>query len=202
MIDTFLFDMGNVLVHFSHDRMCEQIARVCGGTPAAVRHVLFELHWERELECGQLTDPQFQARMQDYFKQDIDLPALLHAASDIFTLNAPMVPILKSLKRQGKRLVLLSNTSFAHIRHVQRAFDVLSHFDDLVLSCEVGAMKADPAIYQAALGKIQCPPERCYYADDIAAYVEAGRRYGLQSEIFTTAESLCGHLADRGITVD
>lgn len=25
-IRTLLFDMGNVLVHFCHDRMCEQIA--------------------------------------------------------------------------------------------------------------------------------------------------------------------------------
>ncbi len=199
MIETFLFDMGNVLVHFSHAQMCEQLATVCGCSAEEIRVLLFDRGWEGELERGEVTEAEFQRRLESHFDRSLDLESLIRAASDIFTLNAPMVPILDSLRRQGKRLVLLSNTSLSHIEFVQREFEVLSYFDDLVLSCEVGAMKPDPAIFRAALEKIRCPPERCFYTDDIAPYVEQGRMHGLQAEVFTTAESLEKQLAERGI---
>jgi HAD superfamily hydrolase (TIGR01509 family) len=202
MIETFLFDMGNVLVHFSHPRMCEQIAGVCGSTSDEIRHLLFDLQWQNEFERGELTESTFRERLENHFQRPIDQPALIHAASDIFTLNTPMVPILKSLRRQGKRLVLLSNTSISHIEFVRREYDILSHFDDMVLSYEVGAMKPQPAIFESALSKILCPPERCFYTDDIPPYIEAARQHGLQAEVFTTAESLVAQLTNRGISID
>lgn len=199
MIETFLFDMGNVLVHFSHPLMCQQIAAVCGCGADEISQLLFAGGWQLELERGEISEDEFRQRLEVHFDRRLDLAELVRAASDIFTLNAPMVPILKSLRGQGKRLVLLSNTSISHIEFVRREFDVLSYFDDLVLSYEVGAMKPDPAIFQAALRKILCPPEHCFYTDDIALYVEQGRRHGLQAEVFTTAESLVKQLAERGI---
>lgn len=202
MIDTFLFDMGNVLVHFSHPLMCQQIADVCGSSAEEIRRLLFDLGWENEFERGELTEAQFQTRLENHFQRQIDLPALVLAASNIFTLNTPMVPILQSLRRQGKRLVLLSNTSISHIEFVRREFDVLGEFDDFVLSYEVGAMKPQPAIFESALNKIHCPPERCFYTDDIPAYIEVARQHGLQAEVFTTAESLAGQLAHRGVVVN
>lgn len=199
MIHTFLFDMGNVLVHFSHPLMCRQLADVCGCEAEEIRSLLFDNGWEGELERGEITDAQLQRRLEGHFGRSLDLAALVQAGSDIFTLNAPMIPILDALRRRGNRLVLLSNTSTAHIEFVRRNFDVLSYFDDFVLSCEVGAMKPDSAIFEAALNKILCPPEHCFYTDDIAKYVEVGRRHGLQAEVFTTAESLEEQLAARGI---
>ena len=132
MIDTFLFDMGNVLLHFSHPLMCAQIAEVCGTSSDEIRRLLFDLQWENEFERGELTEAQFQARLENHFQRAISLPALVHAVSDIFTLNAPMVPILQALRQHGKRLVLLSNTSISHIEFIRREFDVLSYFDDLL----------------------------------------------------------------------
>lgn len=198
MIDTFLFDMGNVLVHFSHPLMCQQIAEVCGGSTDEVRQLLFDQQWQMELERGELTESEFHQRLERHFRRPIDFPKLIWAASDIFSLNASIVPVLQALKRQSKRLVLLSNTSQSHIEFVRQQYDFLSVFDDLVLSCEVGAMKPQPEIFQAALRKIECPPERCFYTDDIAPYIETARTFGLQAEVFTTTESLVQQLALRG----
>ena len=38
----FYFDLGNVLLSFSHDRMCQQMAEVAGVSADLVRHALFE----------------------------------------------------------------------------------------------------------------------------------------------------------------
>ena len=113
-----------------------------------------------------------------------------------------MRPILEGLKKQGLRLVLLSNTSISHFEWIQQRYDFPALFDDLVLSYEVGAIKPEEAIFRAALDKIDCDPEECFYTDDISAYVAAGRTYGLQAEIFTGANDLREHLRMRGVSLE
>ena len=61
---------------------------------------------------------------------------------------------------------------------------MLRHFDDLVLSYEVKAMKPSPLIYREAIARAQCRPEECFYTDDIAAYVEGARREGIDAVQF------------------
>ncbi len=196
---TCLFDMGNVLVFFSHDRMCEQMGALCGQTGPAMRRLLFDTGAQLDYERGRYTDAAFHGWFQDQVRRTVDLDSLGVAASDIFTLNEPVVPILDGLKRAGIRLVLLSNTSAPHLRFVKSRFDVLDRFDELVVSFEAGAVKPEPAIYEAALRAIDCDPSECFYTDDIPAYVEEGRRHGLDAEVFIGADELRRHLAVRGV---
>ena len=201
MIETFLFDLGNVLVRFSHERMCAQIGALCGRSSAEMRRLLIDSQLQWEFERGKLTEQEFHQRLQKVVAHSLELQELVHAGSDIFELNSPVVPIVETLRARGHRLVLLSNTSISHFEFVSRNFDILRHFDDFVLSYEVGALKPEGTIFHEALKKIQCPPERCFYTDDIPEYVAAGRTHGLQAEVFTTAEALAGHLSQRGITL-
>lgn len=200
MIETFLFDMGNVLIYFSHERMCRQIAEICGLAPADVRRLLFDSGVQAEFEKGHITEESLHVRLQQQSQRTLDFDALVHAASDIFERNAAIEPVIESLKSQGRRLVLLSNTSLSHFRFVRERFDVLSAFDSYVLSYEVGAMKPDREIFDAALAAAGCPAGNCFYTDDIAEYVAAGRRHGLQAEVYTSVDALRGQLRERGVT--
>jgi glucose-1-phosphatase len=199
MIETFIFDMGNVLVHFSHERMCRQIAEICGLSPAEVRRWLFDSGLQWEFEKGRITEENLHTRLEEQTQRTLDFGALIHAASDIFDRNPAIEPMIDAIRSQGRRLVLLSNTSLSHFQFVRANFDVLSAFDAFVVSYEVGAMKPDKAIYDAALAAAGCPAEKCFYTDDIADYVAAGRRYGLQAEIYTSADALRGQLRERGV---
>ncbi len=202
MIRTFLFDLGNVLLHFSHDRMCEQIGALCGRTGPDVRKLLIDSGLQWDFERGRVTDVEFCRGLGAAADFTFELEALKHAGSDIFVLNEPMLPILDALKARGHRLVLLSNTSIAHFEFVEREYGVLERFDDFVLSFRVGALKPDRAIFEAALKSIQCDPEECFYTDDIAAYVEAGREFGLQAEVFTDHNALLQQLRRRDFVLD
>lgn len=202
MIRTFLFDLGNVLLHFSHDRMCEQIGALCGRTGPDVRTLLIESGLQWEFERGRVSDVEFCKGLGTAASHEFELEALKRAGSDIFILNEPMLPILDALKARGHRLVLLSNTSIAHFEFIEREYDVLERFDDFVLSFRVGALKPDRAIYEAALAAIQCDPAECFYTDDIAPYVEAAREFGLQAEVFTDHHALLAQLRERGLKLD
>lgn len=200
-LKTILFDMGNVLVYFSHDRMCEQIAQICGTTAEEIRAAVFasELQWN--FERGRLSEEQLQAQLMQHFQTDIDLDQLRWAIGDIFEPNDAIVPILAQLKQRGLRLVLMSNTCVTHLNHVRSNYSHLDYFDDFVVSYEVGAIKPEEGMYLAALNKIQCAPQECFFTDDIPQYVEIARNHGIQAEVYTDVPSLRGQLSQRRITL-
>ena len=204
MIRTFLFDMGNVLVHFCHQRMCRQIAALADTSEEIVRDLLMRGSLQWDFERGLLSEEEFFAELRGrlQFAPQITLGDFIRAGSDIFTLNSSLVPVLDELRGMGYRLVLLSNTSVSHFEFVRNEYDILTRFDDFVLSYEVGAMKPERRIFEVAGMKIGCTPGECFYTDDIAAYVEAGRSYGFQAEQFTTTESLVRQLARCGICLE
>lgn len=199
MIRTFLFDLGNVLVHFSAEQMWRQIGAVCNCPDERVRELLFESGLLAELERGRISEQDAYRRFTDSLDTDADLDRLRLAVCDIFSLNAPMMPVLDALKSQGHRLILFSNTSLAHFRWIEQQFDVLQRFDDCITSYEVGAAKPEPAMFETALERIQCIPADCFYADDIQENIDAGRRHGLQAELYRDTETLLRQLEQHGI---
>ncbi|HET6326820.1 MAG TPA: HAD family phosphatase [Planctomycetaceae bacterium] len=198
-IRTLLIDLGNVLVFFSHEQMCAQIAEVCGAPVADLERLLLEQHLQRRFERGEISEHEFRSALEAEFGRSLDPGALKRAAADIFTLNEPMVPLLDRWKRDGYRLVLLSNTCVTHYEWVREQFDLLDRFDHCVLSYEVGAVKPEDAIFQAALATIDCSPDECFYTDDIADYVARGRSFGLRAEIFRDVPTLTAQLEQLGV---
>ncbi len=207
MIRTFLFDMGNVLLHFSHQKMCRQIGELCNASADEIHQLLFDSGLQLDFERGRYSKEEFhalvnQCRPNRGANVEFGLEDFMRASSDIFELNAPMLPVLDALKVRGHRLLLLSNTSIAHVEFIQRQFDLLHRFDDFILSYEAGATKPDPAIYAAALEKIDCDPTECFYTDDIAEYVAAGRSHGFHAEVFSDARTLIGQLENHAISLE
>ena len=200
-IRTFLFDMGNVLVKFCHDRMCRQIGELCGHDGPRVKQLLLDSGAQWDFERGKITEAVFLEQMDRILGTTFDREKLYVAGSDIFHVDDEMPPVLEFLKGRGYRLVLFSNVGETHYRWIQEQFDFLKWFDDKVLSYEEGGVKPEPPMYEAALKRIQCEPGECFYTDDIPDYVARGREYGFQAEVFTTVASLRAQLALRGIEI-
>ena len=129
----------------------------------------------------------------------VETPELLHALTDIFTPVSGMEDLVARLASTDLRLILLSNTCRAHLEHIRSHFHVLSYFDAVTVSYEVGAMKPDEAIYLDAIAKAGCRPDECFYTDDIAAYVSAARKLKIHAAEFTGTDELRHRLAEHGI---
>jgi glucose-1-phosphatase len=198
-LKTLLFDMGNVLVFFSHDRMCRQIAEVVGCAPDEIRRKLFDSQLQWDFERGRISEESFHRQLETMFRRTIPFGELRRATADIFEPNTDIVPLLDRLKSQGLRLVLLSNTCITHYDWVRSRYDLLDRFDDVTVSFRAGAIKPEDAIYEDALTRIECAPGECFYTDDIPAYVEKGRTFGLQAETFTGVDELTRQLEQCGL---
>jgi HAD superfamily hydrolase (TIGR01509 family) len=201
MIKTLLCDLGNVLVFFCHEKMCRQIAEVCGVTQGDVQRHLMQSDLQLRFERGEISEEQLHASLESIFQKPIPFRELVRACSDIFELNASMIPVLEQLKERGIRLVLLSNTCISHIRFIREKWNFLDLFDHLVLSFKVGAAKPEEAIYRAALEHLEATPQETLYIDDIPSYVEQGRQFGLNAEVFTTTARFVETLRTYGISV-
>ena len=97
------------------------------------------------------------------------------------------------------RLLLLSNTNAIHYEMLEANYPILRHFEVRILSHEVGAMKPDPKIYRAAIAGAGCRPEEIFFTDDIAEFVEAARRQGIDAAQFSSLPQLERDLKARGI---
>lgn len=198
-IKTFLFDLGNVLLFFSHDRMCAQMGELCNKSGHEIRHLLIDSEQHLVYERGDMSEAEFHRWFQDVTQTQVPLAALRRAAADIFTENHSMSAVLDELKRRGHRLVLLSNTNASHIHFIRESYDILDRFDDLVLSYEARAVKPDFRIFEVAIRRIGCAPQECFYTDDIPEYVETARTLGLQAEVYTDTKTFLSQIERFGI---
>lgn len=202
------FDMGNVLLTFSHQLAAKQTAELCGIPEKLAWQILFDegLHWE--YERGELAEEEFlgrfcqRARSESGFAapdpQKFDL-----AASAIFELNTRILPILFGLRGAGYELGVLSNTSSAHWRYCTRKFPfLLSLFDRHALSYRIGAMKPSAAIYQKAREIAGVPPSQILFFDDRPENIAAASALGWDAVLFTSAAAAAKELAGRGITTN
>lgn len=196
---TVAFDLGNVLVFFSYKKMVAQLAACTALKPEQIQELLIHRQLRDRYESGQLTDDELYSEFIQIAPKKATKTEFFHAASDIFTPNHEIVPLVHSLKKQGIRLILLSNTSSAHIDFLKPRTPLLDLFDAKIFSFEVQASKPSPKIFQAAIQAAQCEPFECFYTDDIPEYIAAGRTEGLDAELFTDVPTLRSHLTARQI---
>ena len=97
------------------------------------------------------------------------------------------------------RLVLLSNTNAIHYQALCQRYPLLDYFQHRVLSFEVKALKPEAKIFECAIEAAGCPPQQCFYTDDIAAYTEAARHLGIDAVTFESATQLERELRLRNI---
>jgi HAD superfamily hydrolase (TIGR01509 family) len=198
-IRTIFFDMGNVLVQFSHDRMVQQMASLCDCSADAMREFLMRDGRLVEFECGRYSEAEFVQLIESRFQTRLEQSAFQRAFADIFWLTPGIEDLLHKLRQTDVRLILLSNTSVTHLDFIQQNFEVLNAMHAVTTSFQAGACKPYPAIYTAALQSAACRADECFYTDDIPAYIEAAASHGIRGAPFVSVAQVEQEL--RGIGV-
>jgi HAD superfamily hydrolase (TIGR01509 family) len=194
------FDLGMVMVTFSLEQMCRQMADVADVESTQVRKALFEQPLQLEYEKGHITTRQFYEEFCRLTGTRPDYDALLHAASDIFELNLPMLPLITQLQRAGYRLGVLSNTCEIHWLHCYRRFRFLRDcFQQYALSYQLHTLKPDAEIYQGAAQLAGVAPAEMFFVDDLAKHVTGAKAAGVDAVQYASAEALAIALRGRGL---
>ena len=198
---TLIFDLGKVNIPFDFERGYRAIAGDCHLPPAEIRARIASTDLVVSLETGHIEPGDFVAQVSELVNFPGTYADFCAHWTAIF-LPETLIPesLITALKGRY-RLLVLSNTNAIHIDMVRERYPILGHFDHLVLSHEVKAMKPDPRIYAAALSHAHAEPAECFFTDDIPDYVAGARLAGIDAEPFTGYETLLSHLRARGIAI-
>jgi putative hydrolase of the HAD superfamily len=180
-----LLDLGNVLVLHDNEKLFRALAAAFGCDAETVRDHLDAGLWDA-VNRGLLPGDALRRELVRRIGRDLEPGRWLELWSCHFEVNEPMVCAVE--RRLGReRLVLVSNTHDQHVAWIRPRLPLLERFDGLVLSCEVGLAKPDPAIFEKALAVAGVRAEEAAFFDDVPAYVTAAAALGLHARLFTTA---------------
>jgi len=197
------FDLGQVLLKFDVGVMCRQVAAVAQIDPADVFQVVLCTPLQREYELGRITTRGFYEEFCRQTGTRPDPGALLGAASDIFELNASIIPVVTNLRHAGHRLGVLSNTCEGHWEHCMRRYAILRElFDAYALSYRIGAAKPDAAIFEAAARLASVGPQEIFFTDDVPGHVEGARAAGFDAVEYASTPNLVAQLETRGVRLN
>ena len=194
--DAIILDLGNVLAFHDNTKLFAEMARAFDTTPDAMKARLDGGLWEK-VNRGQLPGDSLRVELVARLGKELSPKQWLDVWTCHFVINEPMVSMVQFLVGQVK-LVLLSNTHDQHVSFIRPQLPVLEQFDGLVLSCEVGLIKPEKAIYEKALALTGCSPWKTAYFDDIKSYASAATQVGVHGRVFTTVEQFQEDLAKLG----
>ena len=176
-----IFDFGNVLIEIDPTRSIEAFQ-----TLGAQAELHLDADFFQDFETGAITAAEFRDALRGQLGRAASRSSL-DAAWNALLLEIPpkTLSVLRSLRAQGYRLALLSNTNPIHIDEVRRRLGPFAYgefarcFERIFYSYEMGLRKPDPAIYEAVDRELGITsPAEVLFIDDNAANIASAAAYG------------------------
>jgi putative hydrolase of the HAD superfamily len=109
-------------------------------------------------------------------------------------LNGETLELLADAHRRGHSLSLLSNAPH-ELAVALTGHPALAGFDHLIFSARIGAVKPEPAAFEAAVRQLSRRPQEILFIDDRPANVQGAIAAGLRAVRFTSAADLRAELS-------
>jgi len=175
-----LFDLGKVLVDFDWHLAARRISAQARATPGELFTFIMTSDVMVRFETGRITNEQFYSEVRPAIGYRATLQDFQEAFSDIFTEMSEMVRLHTRIRTAGLPTWIFSNTNDWAVTHIRQRFPFFATFDGYFLSYQLGVMKPDAGIYEAAEHTTGCRGAEILYIDDIAENANAGAARGWQ----------------------
>ena len=176
-----IFDFGNVLIEIDPTRSIKAFQ-----TLGAQADLHLDADFFHDFETGAITAAEFRRALRSQLRW-ASADSSIDRAWNALLLEIPprTLHVLSSLRAQGYRLALLSNTNPIHIDEVRRRLGPFGYgefarcFERIFYSYEMGFRKPDPAIYTAVDRELGITsPAQALFIDDNAANIASAAAYG------------------------
>ena len=185
-IDTVIFDIGNVLIHFAWEDYLHNLGYEGDMYDRVAEAVFRSDDWDKG-DSGLYTTQEWLA---SFIENDPEIEADIRKVFENFGETIVPYPVtekwLKYFRDRGMKMYYLSNYSDEMYRQSEHYLSFLKIFDGGVFSWEEKCMKPDPKIYKTLLTRYQIVPEHALFFDDRPENVEGARKVGINAIVFNT----------------
>ena len=196
MIELFVFDLGNVILPFSHRQIATKLLERSTSKNRFTEQDIFDYTFDYEkglvnpYEEGNLSSLEFFSHLRDRYDLRLQFEEFSEIWNNIFQENYEVNEFIVYLKTKGLPVFLLSNTNELHFCHILQRYPIIHVMDEWILSFEVGAKKPGKRIYDAIFEKTDVKRERVLCIDDVEDFVASARTYGMQGLVFKDSSNL------------
>lgn len=196
MIKLFVFDLGNVILPFEHHQIADKLYETSlikdRCSPGDIFRFLFdhEKGFINDYETGRISTTEFFKKLKQKYKLELEPEEFKDIWNDIFDEDQAVSQIILYLKNKGYPIFLLSNTNELHFSYIMEKYPIIHHFDQWILSFEVGAKKPHEKIFDMIFEKRSIERHEVLYIDDVPEYVRAAAGYGIPGIVFREAADI------------
>ena len=187
MIDTVIFDIGNVLMAFDNVTYMRDLL----GDEETVRHVDEAIwlsgYWD-ELDRGVDPEEAFSWMTDRDPEYREEIRRTLEHVDQCMGRKEYAIPWIRELKERGLRVLDRSNYSHFCMDLKPEVLDFLPYMDGGIFSCEVKSIKPEEEIYRIMEKTCHLDPEHCVFLDDREDNLATARKMGWNTIRFENYE--------------
>lgn len=194
----YIFDLGNVIVDIDFKRVMgvwSDYSRIplANLQKSFVMGEAFQQH-----ERGQISDEDFAATVCKEMDMPLSFEQFAAGWQAVFVALRPeVIALMKQLREQGHRVVVLSNTNRLHTTFWPGEYPQIAEAaDKIYLSQEMGMRKPDVEIYQKLLETEGFSAEQAIFFDDNADNIKGAQRLGITSILVTGKQTVPDYFAN------
>ena len=188
MIRNIVFDLGGVIMTICQEEAIKRFKSIGLKNVEDYLNPYTQTDIFGDIEEGKISAEQFRAKLSELIGKEVTYEeckfAWLGYRQDVPLRN---LDILRKLKVQGYKLILLSNTNpFMMSWGLSGEFDgngnsLESYFDSLYLSYKLGVMKPNKKIFQYIIDNEKIQPGESLFIDDGERNINAARLLGFKT---------------------
>tara|TARA_B100000886_G_scaffold158392_1_gene108009 strand:+ start:32950 stop:33549 length:600 start_codon:yes stop_codon:yes gene_type:complete len=179
VIDKYIFDLGKVIVKFKVENLFKNFFK----TDREIKYFLNNIctwNWHIQQDTKYDTSKAADSLIKKYPDYKVPIEAFygrfLEMIDGIYEEN---LKIALNLKKNGKKIYILSNFPGDQFDNFMKENKFLNEFDDMIISGKVGLKKPDKKIYELAIKKFDCNPNKTLFIDDRPENTEAAQTLGI-----------------------
>ncbi|WP_075718760.1 HAD family hydrolase [Roseburia sp. 499] len=201
MIRNIIFDVGNVLVEYSWERMLKALHITGEAYDAVAKATALSPMWN-ELDRSRMSDEAIlEGFIQNAPEYEKEIRLVWDNIPESIHCYDYSVEWVRKFKKKGYKTYILSNYSRRGYEMTKQELPFVSDMDGVVFSFEVCQTKPEPEIYQTLFEKYNLKPEECVFMDDNEKNVIAAREAGMQAIWFKNKEQAETELEKLGVDI-
>ncbi|MFX1502344.1 MAG: HAD family hydrolase [Promethearchaeota archaeon] len=202
-IKAIVFDLGGVVVDLDFSNFYNKIIT---QSPLNKPQTPIMLEFFRQSDIyhqGNMSNDEFYQLACDLLQVCMLSQSEFFSAfnSIISGFNPEVVEIIKKIREKNRyKLLALSNVNASHWEYVlNKKWEFIFYFDEVILSHEIHLIKPDPKIFTYTIKKAGCKPNQMVFIDDGINNIRSATDLGIIGIKYTNENDLIEELNNLGV---